>query len=93
MAEFYENLHADFHPFLLVSTEFYRFPPAFLKNMGREIHQTQDTSNDRELAPRKWTKHVSFRERLMKQLKSQQKHSKAFRKEAVELLMTGRTLT
>ena len=29
----------------------------------------------------------------MKQLKSQQKHSKAFRKEAVELLMTGRTLT
>jgi len=29
----------------------------------------------------------------MKQLKSQKKHSQAFRKEAVELLMTGRTLS
>jgi transposase-like protein len=28
----------------------------------------------------------------MKQLKSQKRHSQAFRKEAVELLMTGRTL-
>ena len=29
----------------------------------------------------------------MKQIKSQKRHSKAFRKEAVELLMTGRTVT
>jgi transposase-like protein len=29
----------------------------------------------------------------MKHLKSQKKHSKAFRKEAVELLLTGRTIT
>jgi transposase-like protein len=29
----------------------------------------------------------------MKQIKSQKRHSKAFRKQAVELLMTGRTVT
>jgi len=29
----------------------------------------------------------------MKQLKSQKRHSKAFRKEAVELLLTGRTVS
>ncbi|HEV2692059.1 MAG TPA: hypothetical protein VG347_04115, partial [Verrucomicrobiae bacterium] len=63
------------------------------KTMRRKNLEGRMKKKSCELAPRKWTKHVSFRERLMKQLKSQQKHSKAFRKEAVELLMTGRTLT
>src|ERR1700728_4163752 len=44
------------------------------------------------LAPKRWTDEVTFREKIMKQLKSQRRHSKAFRKEAVELLLTGRTL-
>lgn len=44
------------------------------------------------LAPKRWTERVTFREAIMKQLKSQRRHSKAFRKEAVELLLTGRTL-
>jgi transposase-like protein len=44
------------------------------------------------LAPKRWTDEVTFREKIMKHLKSQRRHSKAFRKEAVELLLTGRTL-
>jgi transposase-like protein len=45
-----------------------------------------------EVAPKRWTDRVTFREQIMKHLKSQRRHSKAFRKEAVELLLTGRTL-
>jgi transposase-like protein len=45
-----------------------------------------------EVAPQRWTDRVTFREAIMKHLKSQRRHSKAFRKEAVELLLTGRTL-
>ena len=45
-----------------------------------------------EVAPKRWTDRVTFRETIMKHLKSTRRHSKAFRKEAVELLLTGRTL-
>jgi transposase-like protein len=45
-----------------------------------------------EVAPKRWTDRVTFSETIMKHLKSRRKHSKAFRKEAVELLLTGRTL-
>ena len=45
-----------------------------------------------EVAPKRWTDRITFRETIMKHLKSTRRHSKAFRKEAVELLLTGRTL-
>jgi len=45
-----------------------------------------------EVAPKRWTDRITFRETIMKHLKSRRRHSKAFRKEAVELLLTGRTL-
>jgi transposase len=44
-----------------------------------------------EVAPKTWTHPVSFGETLMKHLKSQKRHSKVFRKQAVELLLTGRS--
>ena len=45
-----------------------------------------------EVAPKQWTRAVTFEASLMKHLKSRKHHSKAFRKDAVELLLTGRTL-
>ena len=45
-----------------------------------------------EVAPKRWTEEVSYRETIMNHLKSRKRHSKAFRKQAVELLLTGRTL-
>jgi transposase len=45
-----------------------------------------------EVAPKYWTQPVSFETTLMKHLKSRKTHSKAFRKQAVELLLTGRSL-
>jgi len=44
------------------------------------------------IAPKEWTDAVRFESTVMKHLKSRKHHSKAFRKEAVELLLTGRTL-
>jgi len=47
-----------------------------------------------EVAPRKWTKAVSFQERLMKQLKSQKRHSPGVPEGSRgTCLMTGRTLS
>jgi transposase len=45
-----------------------------------------------EVAPKVWTGVVPFEATVMKHLKRRKHHSKAFRKEAVELLLTGRTL-
>jgi transposase len=44
-----------------------------------------------ELAPKQWTRPVSFEATVMKHLRSRKHHSKAFRKQAVELLLTGKT--
>jgi len=46
-----------------------------------------------EPAPKMWTRAVSFEASVMKHLKSQKRHSKAYRKQAVELLLTGRTVS
>src|SRR6476469_1298874 len=46
----------------------------------------------REVHPKDWTRPVSFEATVMKHLKSRKHHSKAFRKQAVELLLTGKTL-
>jgi transposase len=45
-----------------------------------------------EVAPKNWTRPVAFAATLMKHLKSRKRHSKAFQTQAVELLLTGRTL-
>ena len=64
--------------------------PACLLSLWSFRSVQKSTKNG--LAPKRWTDEVTFREKIMKQLKSQRRHSKAFRKEAVELLLTGRTL-
>jgi len=56
------------------------------------VEKNTSKTQQNGLAPKRWTDEVTFREKIMKQLKSQRRHSKAFRKEAVELLLTGRTL-
>ena len=43
-------------------------------------------------APKGWTEAVPFKATLMKQLRSRKHHTKEFRQQAVELLLTGRTL-
>jgi len=45
-----------------------------------------------EVTPKRWTHGVTFSQALMKELKGRKHHSKAFRNDAVELLLTGRTL-
>jgi transposase-like protein len=64
--------------------------PAFLLSLWSFRSVREIIKNG--LAPKRWTDEVTFREKIMKHLKSQRRHSKAFRKEAVELLLTGRTL-
>jgi transposase-like protein len=44
-----------------------------------------------EVAPKQWTRAVSLETTLMKQLNSRKHHSKEYRQQAVELLLTGRT--
>ena len=63
-----------------------------IKNYGPEESGSKPKDRGSEVAPKRWTDEVTFREKIMKHLKSQRRHSKAFRKEAVELLLTGRTL-
>ena len=50
-------------------------------------------SNTSEAATKRWTNGVTFGETLMKELKRRKRHSKAFRKDAVELLLTGRPMS
>lgn len=45
-----------------------------------------------EVAPKQWTRPVSFEATVMNHLKGRKRHSKAYRKQAVELLLTGRSL-
>lgn len=45
-----------------------------------------------EVAPKGWTEVVPFKATVMKHLKSRKHHSKEYRRQAVELLLTGRTL-
>jgi hypothetical protein len=47
-----------------------------------------EASPPHEAAPEQWTQNVSFEAAPMKQLKEQKRHSKAYRKQAVRLLMT-----
>src|SRR6516162_11332787 len=56
-------------------------------------NQGKPTKPNREVAPKAWTRAVSFEATVMKHLKSQKRHSKAYRKQAVELLLTGRTVS
>ena len=51
-----------------------------------------DERSTNGVAPKSWTEAVPFKATLMKQLKSRKHHSKEFRQQAVELLLTGRTL-
>jgi transposase len=46
-----------------------------------------------EVAPKRWTQGVTFEQTLMKELQARKRHSKAFRKDAVELLLTGRPMS
>jgi transposase-like protein len=45
-----------------------------------------------EVTPKRWTHGVTFENTLMEHLKSRKRHSKEYRKHAVELLLTGKTL-
>jgi transposase-like protein len=45
-----------------------------------------------EVAPNDWTRPVSFEATVMNHLKGRRRHTKAYRKQAVELLLTGRSL-
>jgi transposase len=65
------------------------------KRGGKESSKLQRNSKSQvpiEVAPKAWTQSVSFEATVMKHLKSQKRHSKAYRKQAVELLLTGRTV-
>lgn len=77
------------------------FVPSFPCSCAGPPHPTLDPVlldstiqrfNAFEVAPKQWTRAVTFEASLMKHLKSRKHHSKAFRKDAVELLLTGRTL-
>jgi transposase len=59
----------------------------------RQKAATNLSQYEREVAPKGWTRDVPFETTVMNHLKGRKHHSKAFRKQAVELLLTGRTLT
>jgi transposase len=62
------------------------FDPRDADKQLRHVHQTV------EVAPKRWTRGVTFETALMEHLKSRKRHSREYRKHAVELLMTGKTL-
>src|SRR5262249_40517247 len=55
-------------------------------------HRESSIARPPEAAPKRWTRPVTFEASLMNHLNERKRHSKAFRKQAVELLLTGKTL-
>jgi transposase-like protein len=85
------NMQLVSHDFATNDLVFHIFAPIFFAaNFG--FLRTANVANQTEVAPKQWTRAVTFEASLMKHLKSRKHHSKAFRKDAVELLLTGRTL-
>jgi transposase-like protein len=67
--------------------------PVAFRRVIAVVRITGGQEKRHEVAPKEWTRPVSFEATVMKHLKERRKrHSKAFRKQAVELLLTGRSL-